>query len=87
MMYYCVKTEAGELEITKGAYLTMMKRQNSSKLTVAKHKLICSHRCLKRTVRKWRRIYPRKIVRKCLVMKDRLGQAKVFPCFRDSKVF
>ena len=51
-MLYCVETEQGVLEVTKGVYLTMLKRKCSTIKTLTKHKPINSHWNSKKTVKK-----------------------------------
>ena len=36
MGHYCIETTEGKLELSKGAYLTMMKRKNTKTLTKRK---------------------------------------------------
>ena len=50
MGYYCVETNSGKLELSKGAYLTMMKRKTNKTLT--KRKPIAHFNEKKSTVKK-----------------------------------
>lgn len=50
---YCVTTNSGKLELTKGAYLTLMKRKNSICKTLQKSKIINnSYKQNKKTIKK-----------------------------------
>ena len=51
-MLYCVETEQGMLEVSKGVYLTILKRKCSTIKTLTKHKPINSHWNSKKTVKK-----------------------------------
>lgn len=37
---FCIETQLGKLELTKGAYLTLQKRKSSTFRTLAKTKVI-----------------------------------------------
>ena len=51
---FCVQTNLGKLQLTKGAFLTLQKRKNSTLRTLAKTKVI-SKDCLKSTVKRYAR--------------------------------
>ena len=52
MGHYCVETNAGKLELSKGAYLTMLKRKGVPTKTLAKMKPISHCHEKKSTVKK-----------------------------------
>ena len=52
MNHYCLDTGSGQIELSKGAYLTMLKRKLPTIKIVNKHKPINSHWCDKKTVKK-----------------------------------
>ena len=50
---YCVTTNLGKLQLSKGAFLTLMKRKNSICNTLQKSKkIICSSKNNKKTLKK-----------------------------------
>ena len=51
-MLYLIETPQGMLEVTKGAYLTMLRRKCCPMRTLTKHKLISSQNMCKKTVKK-----------------------------------
>ena len=57
MGYYCIETKKGNLEVSKGAYLTMLKRKTPQ----TKRKLI-SHQCPKSTLKRMKTF---EVNRKC----------------------
>ena len=53
-MMYCVETRLGMLSVSKGVYLTMLKRKCSAIKTLTKHKMINSYLTSKKTVKKYK---------------------------------
>ena len=54
---YSIETISGTLELSKGAYLTMMKRKNSTIKTLCKSKPISHSNNLKQTLKKSKKMY------------------------------
>lgn len=92
MPHYCVETGEGYLELTKGAYLAMVRRKNSASKTLPKHKPINSHACLEGTVKKMKvknheRNFEHRSKPKKLYMLDRMKKIHTFKLKDDSEIF
>jgi hypothetical protein len=92
MGHYCVETKAGKLEVSKGAYLTMMKRKNNAVKTLAKRKPISHYHEKKTTVKKplvksMGRSINRSLRQKELLIRDSQNNSYTFGLSNDREVF
>ena len=91
---YCVQTISGTLELTKGTYLTMLKRKQSTIKTLIKSKPISRLTNSKQTVKKnlkksmgWVSSSLRRSTRSQILMKDRQDKTHVFKVCGDEQLF
>ena len=87
-MPYYVDTKEGRLEVSKGVYLTMLKKKDSNLKTLQKHKKIASHSTMKNTVKK---LMPKgKLFRsrnESIMMEDKSRKKHPFLVEKDLQVF
>lgn len=86
MGHYCIETNSGKLELSKGAYLTMMKRKTNKTLT--KRKPITHFNEKKSTVKKHQGKHIGRSLKASkqneLVIKDRFNNSYTFGINSDS---
>ena len=89
---YSVETQSGTLELTKGTYLTLLKRKSSGIKTLIKSKPISHISNNKNTVKKplsksYGRGSIRSSLRNQLLLKDKAGKGHVFEVCGDRDLF
>lgn len=88
---YCVDTEAGPLELTKGTYLTMLRRKSSVTRTLTKTKPIAHFHSKKTIKRPYARPGTRFLLRNQKLdeihFRDRNDKQYKFSIYSDGQVF
>ena len=89
MGHYCVETKKGKVEVSKGAYLTILKRKTTTKKTPTKTKLIYHLKEAKKTVKpeQMNERVRRSARLNNIVMKDRKNNSHVFTISNDHYMF